>query len=692
MTLDDPASRETFERAQGLHKEGALAEAERLYGKVLADHPGNASVLHMLGLIAHQRGRDDEAINLIEEAVAAVDGPPPEAFLTNLGAVHNNLANALADLGRHAAAAGHYSKALEANPKMAEAHSNLGRLLGEQGRMEEAEEHFRRALELAPDYADAANNLGGALAERGRTEDAIAAFSRALDINPALNGARSNLGGLLAGKGNYGEAAAHYRRILKDNSADGGAAAQLFHIFQRTCDWRAAGGLAPALDALTVAALEKGWKPGETPFFSIARTPDPEMNRRIADAWSSDLESRLAPLRDELDFHFDKPGDGPVTLGYLSGNFYDHPTAHNTRGIYGLHDRDRFRVIAYSAGPIDGGEYRTDIAGACDAFVDVRDLPAGEAARRIHEDGVDVLIGLTGHTSGSRLDICALRPAPVQVAWLSFPGTCGGGIFDYIITDLVVAPQCEQAFYSEAPIYMPRTYWPTDNGLAISDKPARRADNGLPEHGVVFAALNQTYKIGPDIFSVWMEILKECPGGVLWLFRGNAQAEENLKNEAAARGVDSSRLVFADKMPKADHLARLRLADLALDTDVYGGHTTTTDALWAGVPVLTIKGSHWASRASESILRAADMADMVAESSEGYRRLAVELGGDGEKLAALRVRAKETRSSALFDTPAFVGHLERGLSTLWDRYRAGEAPAPLTVAGDKEQEMTDERR
>ena len=380
----------------------------------------------------------------------------------------------------------------------------------------------------------------------------------------------------------------------------------------------------------------------------------------------------------------DRRARGPrITLGYLSGDFHDHPTAHLMGGLFALHDRDAFRVIAYSHGRDDGSAYRKRLEGECDSFVDIRDMDPGQAARRIYDDHVDILIDLKGHTEGNWLEICALRPAPVVATYLGFPGTTGAGFIDYILTDRIVSPEDHAAFYSETFAYLPHCYQVNDRTQAIAGDRVTRAGCGLPGDAFVFCSFNKNYKIEPAMFGVWMDLLAGTPDSVLWLMRGNDLAEGNLRREAAVRGIAADRLVFAGGLPKDRHLARLGLADLALDTRVCNGHTTTSDALWAGVPVITIKGGHFASRVSASILNAVGLPELVTGSLDAYAALAGELSHDPDRLRQLRDRLAENRlSEPLFDTPRFVKNLERAYQRMWERFVEGSAPRRIEVAED----------
>ncbi len=349
-----------------------------------------------------------------------------------------------------------------------------------------------------------------------------------------------------------------------------------------------------------------------------------------------------------------------------------------------MHNREEFEIYCYSYGKNDESGYRKKIQRDCDKFVDVRNLSYVDTANRIYEDRVDILVDLMGYTKASRLEICALRPAPIQVNYLGFPGTTGAEFFDYIITDRLVTSEDQADYYSENFVYMPHCFMVSDYTQAISEPDWEKADLGLPEESFVFSSLNQAYKIAPSVFDVWMKVLRQVPKSVLWLGQLNATAEQNLKRQAHEKGVSPERLVFAERVPSKDeHLARLRLVDLALDTSIYNGHATTNDALWAGVPVITLKGSHFASRASASLLTAIGLPELITHSLEEYEALAVHLALDSDELRGIRQRlAKNRLTEPLFDTPLFVRNLEKAYKEMWEISWAGQQPRQIQVVED----------
>jgi protein O-GlcNAc transferase len=355
-----------------------------------------------------------------------------------------------------------------------------------------------------------------------------------------------------------------------------------------------------------------------------------------------------------------------ITVGYLSNTFKNHPGGHLIAGLFERHDKEQFRVICYSYGEDDQSYFRKKAEENVDLFRDIRTLDDLGAAKVIFDDGVDILVDLRGHTGGSRMGICALKPAPVQAVYLGCPSTSGADFFDYLIADKVIIPDEDRAYYSEKIVFMPDCYQVTNNEQSISNEAMTRKDQELPEEGVVFCSFNTAYKIEPVMFDCWVDILKQVPDSVLWLLKDSDLMVENLRNEIKARGLSPDRLVFGEKMSKERHLRRIQLADLALDTRMVNGHVTTSDAIWAGVPVVTVLGHHFASRVSASILKAAGLPELVTENCEEYKALAVDFALNKEKILSLKKRIDETRGSMpLFNTSRFVSDLEKAYHMMW---------------------------
>lgn len=626
-------------RAEAAFSAGRLGDAEKLCRAVLAKDERDAAALHLLGLIALRTGHPREAAQLI--ASAAEIEPDELRYLNSLTLAHvarSNVADAFAAV--------------------------------------------RRALALSPADPEALTNLGNLHATRGELDQAIGVFRRALAASPGHANAHLNLGSTLKMRGRLDEAIVHYRGAVEADPDQGHALAQLVHALLDACDWRDLDRLAARLDERTREALRRGHKPDETPLKNVTRCDNPAINLAVARAWSREVARGVA--RQKLRFSFDGWGAPRerITVAYLSGDFHDHPVGHVMAAILPRHDRGRFRVLAFSHGQDDGGACRARIASACDEFIDVSRSTHVEVARQIHERRIDILVDVKGRTSGSRHEIFALRPSPIQATFLAFPGSSGADFFDYMITDRIVSPPDEAAHYSEKLVHLPHSYLVADSGSGAKVGPPTRAAAGLPDGAFVYCSFNQPYKFEPILFELWMRLLRDTAGSVLWLSRVSAVATANLRQGAQRQGVDPSRLVFAPRVPgKAEHVARLALADLGLDTRVYSGHTSTVDALLAGVPVLALRGRHFASRGSASVLSAAGLPELIAGSLAEYEAMARRLAADRVELAGLRERLARNRASApLFDPTRFARNLEGAYSEMWSLFAAGEAPRAIMVA------------
>jgi predicted O-linked N-acetylglucosamine transferase (SPINDLY family) len=369
-----------------------------------------------------------------------------------------------------------------------------------------------------------------------------------------------------------------------------------------------------------------------------------------------------------------------IRIAYVSADFHQHATSYLTAGMFECHDKSRFEITAISIGPDDNSEIRQRLKDSFDYFIDVTALSEDQIASRIRDSEIDIVVDLKGFTQDARTGVFAHRPAPIQVNYLGYPGTLGAKYIDYIIADRNVIPEDQQKFYSEKIVYMPNSYQVNDTKRLTADVIFTRPELGLPPTGFVFCCFNNNYKITPHVFDCWMRVLKQVEGGVLWLLEANAKAAGNLRREAAARGVNAERLIFARKRPLSEHLARYRLADLFLDTLPCNAHTTASDALWAGLPVLTCSGETFASRVAASLLHAIHLPQLATTTLEDYESLAIELAKHPNKLKEIKQKLADNRlTTPLFDTKLFTKHIEAAYTAMYERYRAGLAPDHIIV-------------
>ncbi|HYD67760.1 tetratricopeptide repeat protein [Azospirillum sp.] len=664
---------------------GRLDAAVAGYRRVLALAPGQGMAL--AGLFAaldalDRPGAPEEAVARSNRAealrrqgqldLAEAEHRAALAWLPDFGGVRFNYAVLLHARGRTAEAAEQYRAAVRLMPAFAPAHSNLGAVLKELGRHGEALGALREAVRLAPDLLAAWLNLGAVLKELGDPAGAATGFRAALALNPALAEAHANLGQLCREAGDPPAAAAAFERALAIGLPDaGGVLAQLVQQRRHLCRW---DGLS-ALSARLVRAVADGTTQQAHPWIFLGEGAGPAAELTCArryTAWRTRSVTPLPPL---------PPGAAKprLRIGYLSADYHEHATALLIAELIERHDRARVEVVGYSYGPDDGGALRARLRRGFDRFVDLALEPHAAAARRIRADGVDILVDLKGHTQGARPEIPAFRPAPVQAHWLGYPGSMGADFIDYVIADAVTAPAALQPHVAERIVRLPGCYQPNDRTRLIAGTPSRAAC-GLPAQGFVFCCFNAAYKINAAIYAVWMRLLTAVPGSVLWLLEGHPEAAANLRCEAAARGVDPARLVFSPRLPPAEYLARCRLADLFLDTLPVGAHTTASDALWAGLPVLTVRGDAFAGRVGASLLRAVGLPELAVESLDAYEAAALRLAADPAALAAIKERLAAGRESAiLWDTDRLARDLERAYAALWAIHAAGEPPRAIDV-------------
>lgn len=645
--------------------------------KVLSLNPDNAVALNNLGNALLSKKRSDKAIACFQRSIDS-EKNNPEA--------HSNLGNALHDLGQAEHALNSYKAALALDPMYGQAYNNMGIVLREMGRLKEAANCYRKAIQLRPEDSEAYHNMGNILKDQGQLNDAIAMYRNAIRYHAQSIDSHVNLGIALEDSGQAKEAIQSYLKALDIDPDYAKAYSHLVHQLLHVCAWDQLGPFNERLDELTMRALEEGEKPDEMPFLNLIRHAQPLLNYRVASAWSREVSRKVGDVpafyaigknqNQTLNRKTQK-----ITLGYISNNFKNHPTAHLVQGMFQYHDRSQFNVFCYSYGKDDKSRFRDNIKTSCDRFIDIREMDHIEAARRINDDGVDILIDLVGYMAANRLNIPAMRPAPIQVRWLGMAGTTGADFFDYLITDQVVSPEAHSPFYSEALVYMPDCYQINDNAQPLPDGGITRRDAGLPEAGVVLCSFCSRYKYDPVMFRVWLRILDQVEGSVLWLLGGNVDAERNLRQFAASNGVNCNRLIFANKIQREAHLQRLQLADVALDTRIVNGAITTSDALWAGVPLVTLQGDHFASRMSSSILSAAQLAELVTYTIEDYEGLCVRLATEPHTLNEIRQHLRRNRlTMPLFDTQRFVQHLESVFLKMVEIYSAGDEPRLISFS------------
>jgi protein O-GlcNAc transferase len=622
-----------FRQGLALHRQGDLAAAEHIYQEILEQQPQHFDAQHMLGVIALQTRRTERGVELIRKAIGL-------------------------------------------NGKVAAAHNNLGKALQDLKLPGEAISCFERAIALDPGFAEACANRGNALVSLGRSEEALASYAQAIALKPDFAEVYRNRGNVFSKLKRYGEAFAAYDRMLALKPDLIGAEGHRLYAKMHLCDW----SNWDAENARLIVSVRNG-NASTQPFIFLAVAASSADQLQCSRLWAANNYPAQEPQWRGERYDHDR-----IRIAYLSADFRQHAAAYLTAGMFECHDRSRFETTAISFGVDDNSEIRRRVQASFERFIDARTQSDDQIAALIRSLEIDIVVDLMGFTTDCRTGILARRPAPVQAQYMGFPGTMGAPYMDYIIADRTVIPDHQQAFYSEKPAVLPDSYFVNDASRAIADKVFSRPELGLPSTGFVFCCFNNTYKIAPDVFDCWMRILGQVEGSVLWLFQGNADAAGNLTKQAIARGIDPARLVFAGRMPPAEHLARHRAADLFLDTLPYNAHTTASDALWTGLPVLTCLGETFVGRVAASLLYAIGLPELITTTMADYEYTAIDLATDPNRLAAIRAKLAANRLTApLFDTRRFTQNIEAAYAAMHARHRAGLAPDLIAISGSQDE-------
>jgi predicted O-linked N-acetylglucosamine transferase (SPINDLY family) len=669
------------------HQAGRLADAEACYAAALTIQPDFPLALHLMGLLRFQQQDYAAAIEVFGRALAAAPAGYPrlaalvasrgethlqlgqaEAALDDFGrglaldprsaAVWNNRGLALGQLGRHEEALESYDRALRLAPATVQIHNNRGDALRQLRRYDEALASFSRALALDPNDWGTHNNRAIALSLMGRIDEALESYDRALSIHPDIPEALHARGNLLwSQKAKLSPAIADLERLVRITPDFPFAKGSLMRLAMTAADWRGFAARSQELGDGVVAD-----RPVVEPFIYLAVSDDPALLKRCATLYA---QHRFPP-RPPLCRKGGVRRPGRIRIGYVCGEFRAHATLYLMAGLFEAHDRAAFEVFAFDNGASDGSALRARFEAAVEHIVPIAGLSDREAAALIAREEIDILVDLNGYSGNQRLNIFAHKPAPLQVSYLAYPGTLGAPYMDYILADKIVIPERDTPHFREKIAWLPFSYQINDNKRAIAQPPSR-AEAGLPDDGVVFCNFNHANKFTPESFSRWMKLLEAVPGSLLWLLEPAPEAIENLRREARARGIAPERLVFAPHLPFERHLARLPLGDLFLDGLPYGAHTTASDALWAGLPVITLMGQSFAGRVAASLLTALEMPGLITDSPEEFEALAVDLARQPERLRSIREDLGRRRISApLFDTKRAARDIEKAWRFMFD--------------------------
>lgn len=684
-----------FNTAFKHHELGDLKKASQGYSEVLRLDPYHVEALHHQGIISLEQGNVHDAIGLIKESLR-INLKQPLA--------HCNLAFALNSVGRYAESYEHCCTALKYDPTI-DVYANMGNALRGLGHFFDAKQAYCRALSSTPNDPHLLYNIALIDLDLGNRSKAVEGFKYVLNLMPGLNEARNNLAACLIADGKFIHAKEHLELLLQNAPEDSTAWTNLGEVFSRlgnqtragecfvnafrinpdsefalgnlihtkmcTANWR---GLSDNVAQLR-SAIRSG-RPVSLPFNLLAVIDDPWLQRK-----ASEINCLRIREHTVLPEFIRRPHKSKIRVGYFSSDFHNHATAQLMAELPELHDRNRFQIFAFSFGPTTNDYMQTRLKKSFDYFYDLQSLGDAEVIRFARDKGLDIAVDLKGFTQNARSQIFSSRIAPIQINFLGYPGTLGMTSMDYIVADKWLIPEDTRSAYSEKIIYLPDTYQPNDRNKPVAKISATRGHYGLPANSFVYCSFNNHNKITPEMFSLWMRILERVPRSCLWILVWDAAARKNLIKQFSESRLDTKRLIFADRLPLSDHLARLTLADLFLDTFPCNAHTTASDALWSGLPLLTLSGRTFASRVAGSLLLASDLPELITESPDAYQSLAVKMSNSAECLGTLKQRLVSRRDNlALFDTPRYVRNLEKAFQLVFDKYVNGQSPDDINVA------------
>jgi predicted O-linked N-acetylglucosamine transferase (SPINDLY family) len=668
-------------------KRNNFAEAKILLLKILDIEPRNFDALNIIGVISGKENKHIEAINFFKKAQKI----KPDNNLVNF-----NLGKALSEIGKDLDAINYYKIAIRLDKSHLGSWLNFGKSLHQLEKYDEALSYYDQAIKLKPDYFEAHYNKANTLKtlkrygeaiihysqiiklkpdyfnayiERGvlfelvnLKDEALFDYDQAIKLKPDSALAYNNKANVLRSQLHYDQAIFNYYKALKLKPDYPYIFGMILHMKMYLCNWQ---NFKVEVKNLLLQIYEN--KKSSFCFLILALIDSPLIHRKSSEIWINDrcsFNSLLGPI-------LKSKRREKIRIGYYSEDFREHPVAHLIVELFELHNKDQFELFGFYLGPPDSSKIHKRVSSAFNQFIDVGLKSDKDIALMSREIGIDIAVDLGGFTGLHRPGIFSYRAAPIQVNYLGYPGTMGAKYIDYIIADPIIIPTESQQYYSEKIVYLPNTYQPNDKNRLIAEKVFSKDELGLPKDSFVFCCFNSSFKITPDTFDGWMRILKATKGSVLWLLEGNPITALNLRKEAQVRGIDSNRLIFAKKLFPPEHLARCQVADLFLDTLPYNAHTTASDALWAGLPILTCMGESFASRVAASLLKAIELPELITTTQEQYEATAIELATNPEKFKDIKNKLERNRlTTALFDTPRFTKHIEAAYKQMYERYQA----------------------
>ena len=646
---------EIYKTLSDLYYKSKYKEVIEQSQEYLEFYPDNVSILNFFGIGNLALGNDLVALETFRKV--SIINPKFADGINNLGVT-------LEKIGELDEAINVYNKVISINSSFYLAYNNIGNILRKKGDFTKAIDMFYKAISIEPNYVDAHSNLAIILNDRGKTNEAIKAFKKVLSLKPGCSGTLNCLGNIYKDQEKFDNAIEMYNKAISIDPDFEMARAQRLFMLSCICDWKSIEQEKPFIENL-------GKNKNFIPTFSLLSLEDnPTNQRKRAETFAKSvflynpIPFKKLPSKDKK----------KIRLGYFSADFHDHATMHLMSKVFLLHDQESFEIYAYSFGPQKNDYMRQNLIKAVDVFDDVSQMSDRDIALLARQDEIDIAIDLKGYTHKSRPGVFAFRAAPIQVNYLGYPGTMGAEFMDYIIADPILIPHEFRSSYSENIIYMPNSYQPNNNDRQISDMQMSKKEMGLPENSFVFCSFNNTYKISKVEFEIWMRLLKKVEGSVLWLLKSNQWSETNLKKEAENFGINSSRLIFAHRVNTAEHLARHKFADLFLDTFNVNAHTTASDALWAGLPVVTKLGKSFVARVAASLLNSVGLQELITENNKDYEDLIFDLASKPQRLKKIRDKLILNRNICpLFNTEVYTKDLEKSYKTIYHNYINGQS-------------------
>ncbi len=642
------------------HQTGNLVLALKYYQALLKVEPAHAQALAYSGICQHQLGNTAAGLEKITQAIELEPDNPDWLY---------NKALMLQESERYQEAISRYKALLEKNPKYTTALNNLGLCYKLIDKIDSALTYFKQSISLNEKNPSAYNNLGTVYKLRKQLKDAEVCFLKALKHDAKYVQALHNLALLKREQGDKIKALTYFQKAYQLDPNVKEAACCIARIKEELCDWSTRDQDEILLKDMLNTEIAHQETIIMQPFQSLARGYDNQTLVTIAKNWSDKTCLTIPEKKPTLSYN---PTPKKLRIGYASADFCNHATLHLMQRLFYYHDKTQFEIYAYDYSEGDDSEHRQFVINQCDQFTSIHTLENEKAAHTIANDGIHILVDLKGYTKDNRLSLLAHRPAPITASYLGFPGSLGASFVDYLITDNIVTPPEIENIYPEKLVLLPDCYQVNDNQQAIANSSISRAEYHLPEKGIVFCSMNANYKLNPHVFAIWMKLLHAVPDSVLWLYRDHIMVEHHLCREAQAAGIHPTRLIFADHAEKSKHLQRLQLADLFLDTLIVNAHTTASDALWAGLPVIAQLGNHFAGRVSASLLHAVGLPELICKNDEDYYDKALFYATHPNDLKALKIKLNQQKTTyPLFDTPRFTQHLEQGYQSMWQQFKAG---------------------